>query len=180
MLKRLLVPALFGLLVIPFTFAHPIPPTPLDTPCAPSHDHHYTTGTSLVFGTPITSATWRTTVILADSCPTLDGDGDFGVGGGFLPANHHDAYKGVCVSDTTGFTQTFWIGTVNPSGAVTSISPLFQGCGAAYDTSGVPMPPGADGGWWVFLANEVQTTGQSTYLAAPTTGHICSAPFFLC
>lgn len=178
MLKRLLVPGILGLLVLPFAFAHPFP-APGATPCAPLHDHHYAAGGSVVAGTPVASASWRTTVVLTDSCATYDGEGDFGVGGGFLPADHHNAYEGVCVSDATATVAgaapiAFWIGTTSPGGVVTAVSPLFYGCGYA------PMPPGADGGWWIFLANQATAGPQTQLYSEPTLGHICSAPVWAC
>ena len=178
MLKKLLVPAAVAILAIPFAVAH-VFPDPVTTPCAPLHDHHYATGSSANLN-GIATATWRTTVVLTDSCETYDGEGDFGVGGGFLPASHHNAYQGVCVADITGTTVDFWIGAKGPSGGIVSVSPLLSGCGSAFDANGAPIAPGVDGGWWIFLANSASLGFTSSLNAPPTAGHICSAPAWAC
>ena len=93
---------------------------------------------------------------LAYCPPTLaDGDFEFGIGGGFLPASHHNSM--VCVEDAVlGSTVQYRTGAdLNGDGVVDdheASSPL-TGCAAMGS-------PGADGGWWVFVEG------------AATTGHI--------
>ena len=183
MLKQLLVAGVVASLAIPLAVAH-VFPFPSNTPgigtaCAPQHDHHYVAGTSVATG-GLVSATWRTTVVLTDSCEFQDGEGDFGIGGGFLPADHHDAYTGVCVTDALGQVVGFWIGAKGASGGIVNVSPLQFGCGAAFDANQVPIKPGVDGGWWIFLANTDTSTFSQPGVTLPTQGHICSAPFWAC
>ncbi len=191
-------------MVAPAGGAHPYPvPAPDLGPCNASEpSHHYVTGTSLDVGnSALPTVTWRTTVLLFDSCAFIDGEGDFGVGGGFLPTNHHGingagVWSGeVCVEDDVyGFDVEFVVG-VSPGGGV--INEVAHGTGCIYVSlpSFYPQPapnppsPGADGGIWVFLENTVGDPNAATQInldpsnvsatakvapgvVVPTTGHI--------
>ena len=144
----------------------PLPPLPTQAACTSAEPlHHYAAATSLEG-----AVSWRTTVALFDSCP-LDGEADFGVGGGFLPASHHGSYDGntgkwtitVCVDDYVWGSSVGLIVGIDSGGG--NVQELAQGVGCATATS---FTTGASSGWYVFLTNRV----VGTTVIAPTIGHI--------
>ncbi len=208
MLKKtimlLVATALVTPLAAPLGGAHGDPaPIPPGYPCNPfDPTHHYGTGTSIDAGySALPSVTWRTTMLLFDSCALIDGEGDFGVGGGFLPTNHHGSIVGgiwqgdVCVQDDVfGFDVEFIVGYSTGGGSIVEVA-SGAGCIPVSLPAVYPQPfpnppsPGADGGIWVFLKNtgdDPQVAVQANLnpptvdaavkadagLVIPTTGHI--------
>jgi hypothetical protein len=171
---------------LPGATAHGPPNIPLPNQfCGNQATHHYTTGTSLRLSLPIVQyANWRTTVQLMDSCP-YDGEGDYGIGGGFLPIDHHGSYDPftntwsitACVDDDmwgpaagNPFAVGLIIG-VNVGGG--NIVEYASGNGCATATApdlGFGITQSADFGWWVFLENR----NIGTILIEPTNGHLYS------
>lgn len=176
MQRRLLLAIVACALVAPATLApmaaahFPSFPAPTPGPCQMEHAHHYGTGTSLDGRALVTSVTWRNTVILLDSCVPQNGEGDYGIGGGFLPADHHSGFT--CVFDDVIPNVHFHIGAVDASGNVVAISDRWDTCGWPVDSLGVAIPPGADNGWWIFLVDVVEVTTSGVVVSTPTTGHI--------
>lgn len=185
MTRKSLIVVAFALALVPFVAAHPVSLPSDPGACNPARfDHHWVAGTSYTADVVFVSSSQQGAVALADSCATIDNEGDFGVGGGFLPAGHHEPREGVCVTDhVTGAPVQFFVGTAT-GGVITSTSPTFVTCGKAFTAGGVPMSPGTDGGWWVFVVTDVNVDGNQQNLSAsastPAAGHICSAPVFAC
>ena len=166
MLRKILALALVAAFAVPAVGAHGPPALLPYESCGPQKEHHYGSGSTVAAFSPVGSITWRTTVVLLDSCP-YDGEGDFGIGGGFLPADHHFGQR-VCVYDDSGLAVRFTIGAADASGVIVRESFTWTTCGPAHDFLG-PIPPGADSGWWVFLQDVVDGSGN---VGTPTTGHI--------
>lgn len=113
--------------------------------CGDARVHAYTTLSS---HTPARS-------VATTPAPGCGADVDpvYGVGGAFLPADHHGDQ--VCIADDVSLAAEFYVGTdadgdgvIAPVMGVDGMDGPFRGC--------VPLPaePGRDGGWWIVLGRE--------------------------
>lgn len=103
-----------------------------------------------------------------DRTADFDREWEYGLLGGFLPMNHHDADL-VCVDDVAmGAAAPFVVGVdgsgdgiISPSASpgLDFMTPISTGC------VGVPFAAGADGGWWVKVLSG--TAGHITSVLPP-------------
>ena len=145
--------AILAVALLPTTLAHAPAGTPNPACNSAENPHDY-----LGAGDYNVGGYGAGLVTVQDGCPSPTGDGDFefGLGGAFLPADHHSGT--VCVDDVVlGPAVQFIVGgDANGNGLLEPGETI----GPVTHCTPLTVAPGTDGGWWVII------------LAPATAGHV--------